>query len=166
MFENLREFLSGNEGLKIDRQGQLNQREVVVATVFLLASIAHSDHDFEAAELNSIVTQMFREFDLPEHETGEIVEVVDFLIRDGSKIESFIEIVRKHLDSEQKQVVLAMVWKLLNADGTAERQEAELAADLRAKLGLSLEQAVRARQMAEVNQQAIAQAKAAEEEEE
>jgi uncharacterized tellurite resistance protein B-like protein len=50
-------------------------------------------------------------------------------------------------DTDRKVNLLRLVWQVAGSDDTAEALEAQLAAWLRSKLGLSLEQAVRARSL-------------------
>ena len=159
MFKNLSEFFAGEVSLKIDANGEPTRRDLIVSAVVVLNGLAHADNDFETEELNSIMNQMFAEFELSQNEGAEILAIAQFLQRDQSKIDQFIDTLNANFTIEQKQLILAMAWKLIIADGVVEKFESELAVELRGKLGLSLEQAVRARQMAELNQVALASAR-------
>ena len=152
MFDNYKEFFAGLAPLREDQPGAPTARDLLVSVVVLLAATAHADTDFETAEMNSIVGQMFSEFGLKDYESGEILELAEYLVKDGSKIDQYLQNVVAKFDADQRQIVLAMVWRVILADGLAERFETELAVELRTKLMLSLEQGVRARKLAELNQ--------------
>mgnify|MGYP003593050510 CR=1 FL=1 len=149
MFTNLSQFLSGSARLAINQHEEPQSRELQVAVAALLLEMANSDADFSAEELNRVVSIMFIEMETPEHETAEIVEMVEFMKRDGSTLERFIKAINEVFSVEQRQMVLALIWRMVKADGKIQSFETTLATDLRKRLGLGLEQAVFARQMAE-----------------
>ena len=149
MFANLHQFLSGKANLAVDGGQQPCSRELQVAVAALLLEMAKSDADFSAEELNRIVTIMFTEMETAEQETAQIIEMLEFMKRDGGRLERFIQAINDNFSSEQRQMVLALIWRMVNADGRIQSFETTLAVDLRKRLGLTLEQAVFARQMAE-----------------
>ena len=149
MFTNLSQFFSGQGALDVKSGEAPQTRELQVAVVALLLEMANSDADFSAEELNRVVGIMFTEMNTSEHETGEIIEMVDFMRRDGSKLERFLEAVNRNFSVEERQMLLALIWRMVNADGQIKSFEATLAVDLRMRLGLSLEQAAFARRMSE-----------------
>jgi len=149
MFRNVHEFFSTSVGLEVQRSGLPTGQELQVAVVALLIEMAGSDQEFAPQELDRIVRLMLDEFGLKPDQTAQMVEMVQFMRRDGTKIERFIAAVNEHFSVQQRQVVLAMIWKLVEADGKIEDFEVRLAAGLRQRLNLSLEQATLARQLAE-----------------
>ncbi|MBX7136382.1 MAG: TerB family tellurite resistance protein [Oligoflexia bacterium] len=149
MFENYREFFNGLAPLKIDESA--SERDIQVSICVLLAGLAHTDKNFAANELNSMIVQLFSEFGLSETDSAELVELSQFLLKDGSRINQYVEKLRAGLNEDQRQIIMAMVWRLAIADGKIDQVESAYAAKLRADLGLSMEQAVRARKMAELN---------------
>jgi uncharacterized tellurite resistance protein B-like protein len=60
-----------------------------------------------------------------------------------------IEAINKNFSSAQREHVLMIVWKIALADGIADQLETGLATTLRQNLDLTMEQAIRARQLAE-----------------
>ncbi len=128
-----------------DRAHKVNDRDIQVATIAVLTALAHSDSQFETEELNEIVLAMNEEFDLTDTEIGELLEIADFLRRDHKDLDDYLDMINATFDQDRKVNLLRLVWQVAGSDDTAEALEAQLAAWLRAKLGLSLEQAVRAR---------------------
>ena len=148
MFENIKDYIEG-AGLAIDASGKPTERDLQIAVIGMLMRVAYSDSELESQELNAIRAAMLHEFGLSSYESGELIEISEFLIKDRNKLEQFISAINDNFNDQQKQFLIAMVWKVLLADGKAEKLETKLASELRVKLGLSLEQGVRARKIAE-----------------
>lgn len=70
------------------------------------------------------------------------------LRENASRMNSFIDSVRTHFTLDQRIKLMSLIWRVLIADGKADSVEATFAASLRKKLDLSLEQALRAQQLA------------------
>ena len=149
MFGNFDGFLRGEGKIDVDKDGAPTSKELKVAVLAVLVEMAHKDSKFDADELTRITQVFFKEYDLLAHETAELCEIVDFLRRNGKLLSEYLSTINQHFSPEQKISILAMAWKIVMADGQAEKFEAIFAAELRTSLGLTLEQAVRARQMAE-----------------
>lgn len=150
MFNNIKDFLAG-ASLSVDLEGKPTQRDLQLSVIVLLLSIAHSDSNVSPDEINAITGTAFKELGLSDHEAGDLLEVSDFLLKEKTKLDEFIKNINEGFDLDQKQLLMAMVWKILIADGKAEKHEAALATSLRNSLGLSMEQNIRARKIAEVD---------------
>lgn len=155
MLENVKDFFMTNADLTVDSDGQPTDRDLVVSTLVLLSSIAHADSEFEEQELAAIVTSLFSEFEIAQDEAADLLEIADFLRKDGSKIDQFIATINSKFDADQKLMILAMIWRIIISDGQAERFETSLATQIRQKLGLSMEEAMRARELAQTTHIAI-----------
>lgn len=142
-------FLNDHCSLEVDARGEPTDKALRVATIALLIDMARSDHSVPPEELNLIVRSMNFAFDLTDVQTGELLEIASFMLNEEPAIDRFVAIVNDKLNVDQKQRVLGLVWKVIMSDGVADKYETTYAASLRGKLNLSLEQAVRARQMAE-----------------
>jgi uncharacterized tellurite resistance protein B-like protein len=151
MFKNLNEFFGGHK-LEIDCEGQPNSHDLHVSVVVLCCSLAFSDGELETPEISNMTGTLFREFGLADHEAGELLELAHFLVHDKSKIDQFIEKIKSNFSLEQRQLLLSILWKVIISDGIAEAEETKLIAQLRHNLGLSIEQGVRARKLAEIDQ--------------
>ncbi len=155
MLQNIKDFFMANAELTVDANGEATNRDLIVSTLVLLSTIAHADSEFEHQELAAMVTSMLTEFEISEAESGELLEVADFLRKDGSKIDKFINTINKHFHADQKTMILAMIWRVIVSDGQAEKFETNLATQIRTKLGLTMEEAMRAREMAQTTHMAI-----------
>lgn len=131
-----------------DKNGSPVSEELRVAVVAILLRGAQVSHGHQSEELNKIMNAIFLEFGLSELQGGELLEVAQFLNNEPQQQERFVELAHSHYSREQREHLLSLAWAVLGADGIAEREESCFAAQLRVKLGLSLEQAVRAQQLA------------------
>ena len=149
MFHDFKNFLSGNTTLKAEVDGSPTPREMQIAIVAVLLETAHHDSTFLPEEVTELVRVMNRAFGLSDVDVGELMEVGSILRKDPEKIRQFVDAINMHFTAEQRQLILAMLWKLVKADGRIEKVEQQFAIKLRTMLQLSLEQAMRAQQMAE-----------------
>jgi uncharacterized tellurite resistance protein B-like protein len=77
------------------------------------------------------------------------LEVAQILSSHGTKTGELVHLIRDGFSLEQRISVMAIAWRLVMADQKTSRAEAHFASTLRQELGLSLEQAVMARTLAE-----------------
>lgn len=147
---NIKDYLS-NSSLEISYSGEVTERDAIVSSIILFASIAKADGELETEEINSIVGIVVREFDIKESEAAEYLEVALLLSEDKEKLVNFTDKVRDSFDSLQKQLIMTLVWRVMVSDKLIEKAEATLAVKLRTALGLSMEEAIRARKLAELD---------------
>ena len=166
MFCNLKEYIFSGAALRVDDSGRPSDRELQVATIALLAEMAHSDKGVGPQELDAIFAAAAKAFGVEGEEAGELVEIADFLRAEKKCLDDFVAAINKNFNQSQKEQLLGLVWKVLSADKKFEKVETVFAAELRKRLGLTLEQAVRARQLAEIFEPASADSSVKPEEEE
>lgn len=149
MFRNLTDFFMGGASLLIDAGGEPSSRELHVASLAILLSVARADAVFGREEFTELVRSMNREFELPDEEAGELFEIAEFLLKEPAKLEEFIGVVNAEFSTEQRETLLAWGWNVLAADGHTDQDETRYLAELRKRLHLSPEQAIRAQQRAQ-----------------
>lgn len=147
---NIREYLD-DTSLGITFSGEISEHDVVVSTIVFFAAIAKADGELEPPEISALLGIIVREFNIKESEAAELMQVALLLTEDESKLEQFTGRLREKLDFLQKQLVMALVWRVMMSDSMIEKHEANLAVKLRTSLGLSMEEAVRARKLAELD---------------
>ncbi len=144
MFQNLDLFLRGASTLEVDISGQLSERELQICAAALLLQMAHVDENLTNGEIDVMVQTMDKQFVLQGNVAGDLLEVADFLRKDSNKLNELLRMVNDRFGASQKETIVAMLWKLMNADGSINYFEAHLAAEISSKLGLSVEQVKRA----------------------
>ena len=149
LFENAQEFASGLAPLKLNRSGEPSSHDSAIAVLVILCDIACVDEMLDSNEFQAIVSAACAALGSSEVETGELLEVASFLMRDSTKRDQFRDILNAEFNDNQRQTVLSMVWRVILSDHQLEKSEADFSVKLRKQLGLSLEQAAYARQVAE-----------------
>jgi uncharacterized tellurite resistance protein B-like protein len=150
MFGNTKAFFSGEGSLNIDKDGIPSAEDLQLAVIALLVSIGKADAHFSAEEVNKITSVAATQLGLAPTQTGSLLEIAQFMIsEDESRLDDFIAAIRSNFDDAQRMRLLGMVWKVIMADGKVTEEEPQVAVTIRKALDLSLEQAVRAQQMAQ-----------------
>jgi uncharacterized tellurite resistance protein B-like protein len=152
MFNNIDEFLRGRTTLEVEASGNPTQRDMQIGTASLLVQMAHVNQNITKGEIDSMVRCMNRQFKLSDQDSADILEAADFLRRDRNKLDDILAAINERFSDSQKQTVLAILWKVMNADGSVSGREAELAASILSQLGLSSDQVRTAKAMADSDQ--------------
>ena len=147
MAETVEKFLDDKGFLRIDKSGNPATRDLCISTAALLVRMAMSDNILQDSELDSICRSLNRHFELTDAEAGDVIEVADFLVRDKSTVDNFIKLVNERLEKSQKITLVALLWKVMMADGLASEVEAHFAVDVTKALQLSNGDVVKAKRM-------------------
>ena len=124
------QFLNARALLKVDNRGLAPERDLQVSTAVLLMYMAKSEGTFGAAEVSAVLESLARQFEIKSEEAGELVEIAEFLLAEKQRISDFVKIVNDRFEKSQKITLMAMLWKVMLADGLVTRLEAEFGADL------------------------------------
>lgn len=151
MFNRLKEFFSNKEfSLQVDTSGAPTQDDVLVAVSVLLLEMAGKDSDYAPEEVDEIMALIQSEFHLKRDQAVNILELADAARSKTDKIDEFVEAVNIHFSTEQKQMVMAMIWKVVIADGQIDKYEKRFTTQLKNRLMLSDAVAEKAQLMAEL----------------
>ena len=126
--------------------------ELNIAVVALLTSVSINTCQTSREEINVLIEQVSNTFRLTKDEASDLINLVLPLSINEQKMHEFVNILNQKFNIDQKQMVLAMIWRLIEADGKTCDIESSTARDVRNRLNLSFEQAVRARQIAEMDE--------------
>lgn len=152
VFTNVRAFAEGSSSLEYAANGELSPDDVRIAITAILTRVACEDNHFSSAELASLVSCLGAEFDIPETSVGELLDVARLLSNHPEKHKELADRVVEHFNVDQRERILAILWRVILADGTTSSREATVAASIRTHLGLTMEQALRARKLAELGE--------------
>jgi uncharacterized tellurite resistance protein B-like protein len=125
-----------------------SNREIQIAAITLMVEASLSNGAYGDFELGRAVDFSRSEFCLTDAETGELLEIIKILRLNPEKTDDLLALLKQNLNTDQLIQLLSVVWKILLADGKIDGQESEYAASVRRKLGLTMEQAILAQQMA------------------
>ncbi len=149
MFKNINSFFSKEEtSLQVDKHGRPTAHELKVATVVLMVEMAGSDKAVAPEEAETVCKGIVKEFDVSEAEIPELVKIAIESRKEQGKIDQFVECINDNFDDQQKILVMAMIWRVILADGKIDVFERKFAAQLKARLQLNDQQAEEARKIA------------------
>jgi len=142
---NIEQFLNSKALLKVDNQGRPAQRDLQVATAVLLMRMAEIEGAGSGIEMETVIASLGRQFSLEAADSAEIAEIARFLLKEKGGVETFVEILNGRFEGSQKVTIMAMLWKVMLADGLVTRLEAAYAADLCNLLGLGAQDVANAK---------------------
>jgi len=145
MFKNLDKFIRNGSTLEYDKDGKPSGLHLQVAAAGLLVEVASADREFSGQELSRICTCMFEMLGLNEEEAAHLLEVATFLLNSDGKRDEFLSIINNNCSVVQKESIVEMMWRVIEADRKVKKEEGQMAAMIGAKLGLSVEQALKCR---------------------
>lgn len=148
MFKKVSEFLKGDVKINIDASGNATEEDLQIATGVLLLQMAGSDADFAPEEVRTIFKVMKEQFKIEEGELKPLLEQANLLREEKGRIDEFVNLVNANFNLKQRQKVLAMVWKVVLADGKIDKFETRYATQLKFRLQLTDQEAKEAHEMA------------------
>jgi uncharacterized tellurite resistance protein B-like protein len=157
IFDKIKQFFSGEkqqelESLMSMSSGDTVPRELYLAATVLLVDIASGDGAIDSSEGLVVTRTIAEQFDMAMEKIPQLVQdaVAARKSKEG-KLDSFLESINQEFTESQRCRLLAMIWKVILADGNIEKGEVRLALQLRNRLRLSEEQGNHARELAEKN---------------
>ncbi|MCC6221161.1 MAG: TerB family tellurite resistance protein [Deltaproteobacteria bacterium] len=148
MFKLLKNFLRGKASLKVDKKGKPLGRDLQAAIGALLLQMAGADEDYAPEEVYTVTRIIQRQLGLDTEEAAEVLEMSDELRLQEKKIDKFVALINESFEPSQKQLILAMIWAVVIADGEVEKFENRFATQIRTRFQLSQAAADEARKLA------------------
>jgi uncharacterized tellurite resistance protein B-like protein len=144
-------FRGGSKTLVNDSSGKPTDDDVKIACGVLLLEMSGADSDYHAEEAQTIVETMKAQFQITEEDALRLLSIADTLRAGGeeSKLEELFTTINTNFSDKQRELVYAMLWKVVVADGRVDKFEAKLATQFRFRLQLNDEQFERAKKLAE-----------------
>lgn len=101
-------------------------RGVQLAAAALLLELAHADDEFSSEERSYIESALARQFDLPEDEVANLIELAGKERQASVDHFQFTSLIAENFDLGQKVVLAEVMWGLVAADGQIASHEAYL----------------------------------------
>jgi uncharacterized tellurite resistance protein B-like protein len=145
LLDKVHEHLRGKAPLARDRGDAPSDLELQAATAVLLLEAAYGDSEYVWHEHHAIVRGLEREFGLGRKQTLELLGRADEIRPPVVKLADVTEVLRDRFSKAQRQEVVRLVWRVVEADRTVEEWEESFADHIARALCLSLEEARAAR---------------------
>ncbi len=149
MFEKVRAAFQGIDSLSVDIHGEQVGSDLRLATAVVLLEMAQVDGEYSSEEGQNLFIALEREFGLTKERTHSLLGQAERNAGGKVSLDYFVSIINSHFDVLQRQRILSDAWKIISADGITSDRESAFAVRLREKLGLTMEQSLRARRLAE-----------------
>lgn len=145
----IRNYFGGAENLSVDGVGDATPEDLQLAAAVLLVEANRDNKRNNVEESRSIFKNIEAEFKLTPEATHRLLELAERSPKNEETMNEFVDSINASFTDAQKQRILAMVWRVIMADGVVDHYENVYAVTLRSRLNLTLEQSIRARRMAE-----------------
>lgn len=119
MIERLLNFLSGAEAPEVGA----GANELHLAVAALLIEAARMDENFEPAERAMIERLLAQRFDLTSDAVAALVAAAEEKVRNSTQYFPFTREILKQLTTEQRVVIIEMLWEVAYADGVLDPHE-------------------------------------------
>lgn len=126
----------------------LSSVDLKLAVTVILIAAAKADAGFADSEMQLIAKSIADRLHLSIDKVTDLINEAAAATNSLS-LPRYIQEVKSQFPVEQREEILAVAWAVIAADGIATKEESAFARSLRDSLGLSMEQALRARKAAE-----------------
>ena len=149
LWRRVEEHLRGRPELREDRDGQPVDLELQAATAILLLEAAHGDEEYVWREHRTILRGLERGFGLGRDEVRELLGRAQEIRPPAVKLADVTELLTERYTPEQRRRIVALLWKVIDADARLEPWEEVFGNHVARAVGLSPEEAETARRGAE-----------------
>ncbi len=149
MFKKLREYFQNDiTTLDVDKSGNPTPKDLQVATVVMLVEMASADNDIAEEEAEQICLSVAAHFGVDQDEVPELVQIAISSRQESNKIDDFVSTINDNFNETQRLQILAMVWRVVLADGKVDKFEERFLVQLKTRFKLSSESLEEARKIA------------------
>lgn len=93
------------------------------ATAILMMDVALADRVFDDRELERVLKLTATHFGIDLEEAADLIEVAEQEAEELVSIYEFTRLLHKHLSSDEKASIVAMLWQIAYADGQLDKYE-------------------------------------------
>lgn len=145
LLDQVRELLGRKTPLAKDAKGEPADLELEAAAAVLLLEAAHGDEEYLRKEERVLTRGLERAFGIGREETRELLGRAEEIRPPVVKLADLTELLASRYDVAQRKQILALLWRVIDADQVVEPWEAVFARHVREALGLSAAEAQEAR---------------------
>lgn len=131
MIESIRNFfartMQPGEAAEADSDaGEEEQHRLHVAACALLLELAHADDTFTESERDHVEAVVRRHLDLDEETAKGLLELAEQERKSAIDLYQFTSLIRENYDLGQKTLLAEIMWGVVLADGTIDKDESYL----------------------------------------
>jgi uncharacterized tellurite resistance protein B-like protein len=140
LLERVHELLGRRRPLAKDAEGAPADLELQAAAAVLLLEAAYGDEEYVWREQRALLQGLERAFGIGRKETEELLGRAQEIRPPVVKLADVTEVLARRYDLEQRQQILGMLWRVIDADKSVEPWEAVFVDHVRRALGLTQSQ--------------------------
>jgi len=158
MLDAIREFFKkiggakGPSDLKVNSRGEGIDESLMTAVVAILIEMSSVDQHVDKGESDQMMSLLDKHFGLPTELTIQYVERAIAERGQSKNIDEFVNRINESYNEVQRELLLALVWRIVLADDKVEDKERKLVVQMRYRFKLSEEAATRAQEKARLKQ--------------
>ena len=137
LIERVRELLGRRKPLAKDAKGAPADLELEAAAAVLLLEAAYGDEEYVWKEHRVLIRGLESAFGIGRKETQELLNRAEEIRPPVVKLADVTELLASRYDLEQRKQVLALLWRVIEADKIVEPWEAVFAEHVTRALGLT-----------------------------
>jgi uncharacterized tellurite resistance protein B-like protein len=145
LWKRVEDHLRRRPELREDRHGRPADLEVQAATAVLLLEAAHGDEEYAWREHRTILRGLERGFGIGKQETLALLGRAEEIRPPVVRLADVTGVIADRYSPEQRKSIVALLWKVIGADGVLEPWEEVFANHVARAVGLSPEEAEAAR---------------------
>jgi len=146
LLERIKEHLASRDRLAKDRDGQPADVELEAATAILLLEAAYGDSEYEWSEHRALLKGLEHAFGLGHEETLRLLDRAEEIRPPIVKLSDVTDVLVDRFDAAQREEVVALIWKVIDADDVVEEWEQSFVDHVAVAVGLTPAQAQAARE--------------------
>lgn len=146
LLDRLRDFLGERDRLATDKDGRPADLELEAATAILLLEAAYGDTEYVWREHQTLLRSLERSFGIGKQEALELLERAEEIRPPTVELKDVIGVIQERYSEEQRQEVVALIWRVIEADEVVDDWEELFANHVATAVGLSAVQAREARE--------------------
>jgi uncharacterized tellurite resistance protein B-like protein len=148
LLERVRELIGRQTPLAKDAKGEPVDLEIRAAAAVLLLEAAYGDEAYVWKEERALVRGLERAFGIGRREARELLARAEEIRPPVVRLADVTDVLARSYDVDQRKQVLALLWRVLEADGAAGPWEVTFAGHVTRALGLTADQAAEVRSAA------------------
>ena len=146
MWAKVKKILLGQGRLLHGSDGQPLAREIQLAAAAVLLEVAAGDTEFTKEEQQELIRDLAFEFGTSKRKAAELIEDADEIRMTHNSLAPVVQYIRGSLSQEQRIEVMSLAWRIAEVDEEVGDFERVFTESLVPLLGLSEEQAQRAKE--------------------
>jgi len=125
--------------------------DIRLAVAALMAEVMRMDGRLDAAERGQILSALAQRFRLTREEAAALITRAGEAAEQALDLHQFTSVVIRHYTTEQRQQIVADLWRVAMADGYADAHEEQLIRRVSDLIGISHRQFIAAKLAAETS---------------